>query len=115
MSVFVIGVDGGGTLARAVVLDAEGREVGRAEGPGAVADARDPRAAALAVADVCAAAAMAVGASLPVEALWAGLAGAGREAARVAVQMELGRMGIAAEVQVGTDVAAAFHPELVAP
>ncbi|HKJ02130.1 MAG TPA: BadF/BadG/BcrA/BcrD ATPase family protein [Longimicrobiales bacterium] len=106
---FVIGVDGGGTHTRAVVLDESGRELGRADGRAAVADARTPRTAADAVADVCAAAVAAAGRSLPVDSLWAGLSGAGREAARSAVQMELTRMGVASEVRVDTDVAAAFH------
>ena len=109
MSRYVIGVDGGGTHTRAVVLDESGRELGRSEGRSAVADARDPRAAAYTVADVCAAAALSAGRSLPVDFLWAGLSGAGRESARSAVEMELGRLRVASQVSVGTDVAAAFH------
>lgn len=109
MSTFVIGVDGGGTRTRAVVLDAEGREEGRVSGPPAVADARRPEEAARSVATVCAAAARAVGRALPADAMWAGLSGAGRETARSAVELELGRMGVATRVRVGTDVRAAFH------
>lgn len=109
MTRFVIGVDGGGTHTRAVVLDGHGNEVGRAEGSAAVADAREPLRAAAAVADVCAAAARDAGATLPVGALWAGLSGAGREEARAAVELELERKQVADTVHVDTDVGAAFH------
>jgi len=109
VSTVVVGVDAGGTRTRAVALDGEGREVGRAEGRSAIADAVEPRAPAEAVAEVCAAAASAAGGRLPVDAVWAGLSGAGREVARVAVEGELRRLGVAREVRVGTDVAAAFH------
>lgn len=109
MSRVVIGVDGGGTYTRAVVLDESGEERGRAEGRSAVADARDPEAAAGAVADVCAAAAVNAGHPLPVDSVWAALSGAGREAARSAVEMALERLGVAAAVHVDTDVGAAFH------
>ncbi len=109
MSRYVIGVDGGGTKTRAVVLDHDGREVGRAEGGPAIASARDPLGAAQAVAGVARAAAAAAGVQTPVEVVWAGLSGAGREAARSAVELELGRTGVARMVRVGTDVEAAFH------
>ncbi len=109
MSRYYVGVDGGGTKTRAVVLDADGTEVGRAEGGPAIADAAAPDVAAKSVAKVVTAAAAAAGIELPVTALWAGLSGAGREAARSAVELELDRAGLAETVQVGTDVAAAFH------
>jgi len=47
--------------------------------------------------------------TLPVRSLWAGVAGAGAEASRDAVQAELERAGLAERVTVGTDVQAAFH------
>jgi glucosamine kinase len=109
LSPYVIGVDGGGTGSRAVVLDAGGREVGRTSGPAAVADARQPGVAARAVAELCADAALAAGRSLPADGVWAGLSGAGREAARGAVESELARMGVGRRVRVDTDVAAALH------
>ena len=56
-----MGVDGGGTHTRAVILGGDGVEVARAEGPGAVAEAARPEAAAGAVAATCAAAARRVG------------------------------------------------------
>lgn len=109
MSRLFIGVDGGGTKTRAVVLDGEGQVLGSAEGGAAVADARQPESAAAAVADVCSAAARSVGGNLPVAGVWAALSGAGREAARTAVELELSRRKVAARVRVDTDVGAAFH------
>jgi glucosamine kinase len=109
MSRYVIGVDGGGTRTRAVVLDRGETEIARAEGDAAVADAAVPALAASAVAAVCGTAARAAGVALPVDVVWAGLAGAGREAARSAVEAELGRKGVARVTRVGTDVLAAFH------
>jgi glucosamine kinase len=109
MSRYVIGVDGGGTRTRAVVLDRDGTEIARAEGDAAVADAAAPAPAADAVAAVSSAAARAAGIDLPVDVVWAGLAGAGRETARSAVEVELGRAGVARVTRVGTDVVAAFH------
>ena len=47
------------------------------------------------------------GADLPVDAVWAGLAGAGREAARAEVVGRLTEAGLAGVVEVGTDVEAA--------
>jgi len=109
MSGAVIGIDCGGTRARAVVLDGSGAEMARAEGPGAVATAADPQAAAQAVASVCRDAAASAGLRLPVDAVWAGITGAGREASRSTVEDELTRAGLARSVRVGTDVQAAFH------
>lgn len=109
MTRHVIGVDGGGTRTLAVVLGEDGTEIGRAEGGPAIASARDPLAPARAVAGVARAAATASGIEVPVAALWAALSGAGREAARSSVELELGRLGVADTVRVGTDVEAAFH------
>ena len=109
MTRLVVGVDGGGTRTRAVVLDGEGRELGRAEGSGAIADALNPGPPAAAVAQVCRTALEAAGADAPAHALWAGLSGAGREEARAAVEEELLRAGVAGRVRVGTDIAAALH------
>lgn len=94
---------------RAVVLDAEGRERARVVGEGAVVTEAYPAVAAEAVARVVREAAAAAGAPLPLDALWAGLAGAGREAARAGVEAALAQLGLATRVTVGTDVEAAFH------
>ncbi len=104
-----IGVDGGATRTRAVVLDEGGRELGRAEGRQAIANAKEPHLAAGSVADVSERAARAAGFELPAEGLFAGLTGAGREDNRVAVEQELLRMGTARKVRIGTDFITAFH------
>lgn len=109
MTEHVVGVDGGGTRTRAVILDAGGVEVGRAEGRAAVASAQDPGAPARAVAETVREAAEAAGVEPPVRALWAALSGAGREEPRSAVEVELGRLDLAGAVRVGADVHAAFH------
>jgi glucosamine kinase len=109
MSVHYVGVDGGGTKTRALVVDAQGREVARAEGGPAMADASAPQVAADAVEAVVRAALDSAGVALPVAALWAGLSGAGREASRSAVELDLARRGLSESVRVGTDVEAAFH------
>jgi N-acetylglucosamine kinase-like BadF-type ATPase len=106
---FAVGVDGGGSVARAVVIDDAGHELSRAEAPGAVVAEAAPGDAASAVAEAVRAATARAGTELPADALWAGLAGAGREAARRAVTAELERHCLAARVHVGTDVEAAFH------
>lgn len=108
MSVFV-GVDGGGTRTRAVLVDEEGRELARAEEEGAVVTAHQPEEAAAAVGRAVKEAAERAGVSLPASALWAGLAGAGATAARAAVTKQLRRLDLATRMVVGTDVEAAFH------
>lgn len=107
MSLFVIGVDGGGSRTRAVALDADGVELARAEGASAVAGA--PDAAAEALAGVCADVAGSAGRRLPARVVWAGLSGAGRESARSAAERALEETGVAVRARVGTDVHAAFH------
>ena len=109
MNRFVVGVDGGGTSTRAVILDETGKEIARAEREGAVVTADTPGEAASAVAAVVRMAAVRGGVTLPVQALWAGLAGAGREAARDAVTAALSRVGLAESIEVSTDVEAALH------
>jgi N-acetylglucosamine kinase-like BadF-type ATPase len=106
---FVIGVDGGGTHARAVLMDAGGEELARGEAPGAVVTLHSPEEAAEAVRGAVHAAAHAAGVSLPGAVLWAGLAGAGTEAARLAALQALSGEGLADRVIVGPDVEAAFH------
>lgn len=106
---FAVGVDGGGTAARAVIVDTHGRELARAESQGAVVQEAAPRAAAEAVANAVRAAAARAELALPAEALWAGLAGAGREPARRAVIRALEEHALARRLIVGTDVEAAFH------
>ncbi len=106
---FFIGVDGGGTRTRAVILDEEGRELARGAAPGAVATARAPDEVGAAVSAAVRVAADEAKLSLPGAVLWAGLAGAGAEEARHAVLAVLDRAGLAERVLVGTDVEAAFQ------
>lgn len=103
------GVDGGGTRTRAVIVDADGVELGRGEFEGAVVTAHEPERAALAVRRAVEGAAAQAGIELPVEVLWAGLAGAGATAPRAAVTRALRGFDLAERLVVGTDVEAAFH------
>ena len=105
----VAGVDGGGTRTRALLLARDGTTAGRAEGPAALVRPDHPPAAARVVADTVRRAAAAAGAALPLPALWAGLAGAGRPSVRRDLKAALREEQIARTVRVGTDVQAAFH------
>ena len=105
----VIGVDGGGTSAKGVILDGNGNEVARGASSGAVVTLQDPDSAATAVASAVRSAAMAGGVQLPVSVLWAGLAGAGSQMARQVMEDKLSGRGLADVVRVGTDVEAAFY------
>ncbi len=102
-----VGVDGGGTRSRALVGDGAGREAGAADGGPGLIDPGDPERAVRAVAAVVRAAAANAGVDLPVRGLWAGLAGAGNEVARQAVEAGLRDAGLAGAVAVGSDVEAA--------
>jgi N-acetylmuramic acid 6-phosphate etherase len=106
---FVIGVDGGGTHARAVVVDATGDDLARGEAPGAVVTLQSPADAVAGVSRAVREAARNAGVELPGAVLWAGLSGAGHEGARLAALHELAAVGLAERVMVGTDVEAAFH------
>jgi N-acetylglucosamine kinase-like BadF-type ATPase len=109
MTDWYIGIDGGGTQTRAVVLDESGSELARVEGPAALADPRDPEAAAAPIAEVARIAAEQAGRRLPSTALWAAIAGVGRETVRASVQKAVERERLAQCAGVGTDVEAAFH------
>ncbi len=108
MNLFV-GVDGGGTRTRAVVMDAEGQELARAKGPPTLIDQANPRATIGVITHVCRQAVGDAGATLPARVLWAGIAGAGNDPARSVVQEALQDAGIAETVHVGRDARAAFH------
>lgn len=104
-----VGVDGGGTRTRAVVIDGDGEELARAEDDGAVVTAHRPDDAADAVQRVVEAALKASGRARRADVLWAGLAGAGTAAPRAAVTRALRRLDLAEKLIVGTDVEAAFY------
>lgn len=105
----VVGLDGGGSRSRALVIDTEGEALGRAEGPPGLVDPRRPEGSAGAVRETVEAALAEAGVSPPVEALWAGLAGAGREETRQPVEAAIAALGLAERVRVGNDAEAAFH------
>lgn len=105
----VAGVDGGGSRMRAVLVDGTGLELGRGEAPGCVVTVETCEAAANAVVEAVADASRAAGVRLPVDSLWAGLSGAGREPARLAVLGRLRDAGLAPSLGVGTDAEAAFQ------
>lgn len=106
---FVIGIDGGGTNMRAVVVDEGGDELGRYSTDGAVATALDPGRAADAVERAVHGVVEVAGIELPAAVLFAGLAGGGGSAARSGVTAALDGRGLAEVVVVGTDVEAAFE------
>jgi N-acetylglucosamine kinase-like BadF-type ATPase len=108
MSRVFVGVDGGGTRTRAVAVDGEGRELARVVGPPSLIDPLDPGRAADAVEETIHALAADGGVTLPCEATWVGLAGAGHQASRDAVEADLRGRGLAHAVEVGTDVEAAL-------
>lgn len=113
MGMIAVGVDGGGTRTRVVVVDEGGREIGRAVGDAALIDPLHPEDAAAVVERTVRGALAASGGSSdptrPVAAVWAGLAGAGNERARRAVEDALRAGDLAREIVVGTDLEAAFR------
>ena len=108
MSLF-LGVDGGGTRTRAVVMNEEGQELARAQGPPTLIDPANPRATIGVITHLCRQAVGDAGVMLPVRVVWAGIAGAGNDPARSVVTEALREAGIADTVYVGRDAEAAFH------
>lgn len=103
----VIGIDGGGTATRVLILGEHGAEVARAEGGPALIDRPSAPIDVETVADTVERAAAAAGIELPAAGLCAGFAGVGRELERRAVEEALtGRL--AARARVITDADAAF-------
>lgn len=105
----VLGVDGGGTRTRALLVDDDGIPLGRGEGPAGIVGPEGADAAARAVEAAARGALAEAGSQGPVDVLWAGLAGAGSESRRRAARSELETLGLARRVAVGTDVEAAFR------
>ena len=102
-----VGVDGGGTHARAVVTDGEGRELARRVGSAGLVDPRDPGSAAAAVARLVHDTLQDAGAP-SAAALCCGLAGAGRPHEREAVRIALTLEHLAGKVGVVGDAEAAM-------
>lgn len=105
----VVGVDGGGTWTRAVVMDEGGLELARAEGPPALVDPVNPRATIGVITHLCRQVLGDAGGLHAATALWAGIAGAGNEPVRSEVEQALREADMAELVGVGTDADAAFH------
>lgn len=101
-----VGIDGGGTRARAVVLDASGRELARAEGPAGLVRAEDPVSAAEVVADLTRRVLAEAGATPADADLCCALAGAGRAPEREAVRVALAVTGVAVDIAVVGDAEA---------
>ncbi len=106
---FFLGVDGGGTRTRVALVDEAGRECARAEGPPTLIDPADPKATMGVIVDLCREVAASGGAELPVEGLWAGIAGAGTEPMRSVVETALRDAGLSSRASVGADAEATFH------
>ncbi|HEX6306754.1 MAG TPA: BadF/BadG/BcrA/BcrD ATPase family protein [Longimicrobiales bacterium] len=107
MTSLYIGVDGGGTHARAAVTDESGRELARRTGPAGLVDPREPSNAATVVAQLARAALHDAGAE-SAAALCCGLAGAGRPQEREAVRVALTLEHVADRVTVVGDAEAAM-------
>ncbi len=106
MAVFV-GVDGGATRARALVVDQDGHTLARAEGEIALIREADARS----VADTASAlvrSALAGSGSDSAAALCCALTGVGRETERLAVERAIVKVAPAAHVRVTTDAEAAL-------
>ncbi|UCC73778.1 MAG: BadF/BadG/BcrA/BcrD type ATPase [Gemmatimonadota bacterium] len=106
--VAVLGIDGGGTATRALVLDDQGRELGRGTAAAALADWLGAPVEIEALLAAAQSAAKDAKVSLPVAGLCAGLAGVGRERERALVESALAARGLAANTRVVTDAEAAF-------
>jgi N-acetylglucosamine kinase-like BadF-type ATPase len=102
-----IGVDGGGTHARAVVVSEAGRELARRTGSAGLVDPEDPGSAAAAVAQLVRDVLRDAGAP-SAAALCCGLAGAGRPQEREAVRIALTLEHVAERVAVIGDAEAAM-------
>ena len=106
---FFLGVDGGGTRTRVALVDGAGLECARGEGPPTLVDPANPNATIRVITDLCREVASKGGADLPVEGLWAGIAGAGTEPTRGAVETALRETGLSSRTSVGADAEATFH------
>lgn len=106
----VVGIDGGASLTRAIVLDRrDARVLGRSEGGPALSGRPEAPFDIDVIAATCRQAARAAAIELPAAALCAGLAGVGRAPEREHVKTELEGQRLAGVVRVVTDAEAAFY------
>ena len=108
-TVRVAGIDAGGTRTRARVADGTGAVLGEGSGPAGLLDPADPSGAGDAIEMTLRQAVERGGVPLPLDLLWAGVAGAGREEGRSALEADLAARSLARTVRVGTDAEAAFE------
>lgn len=106
---YVIGIDGGGTATRAVVLDEHGNEVGRSTAGPSLTDRPGSPVEIEALGTAAESAAEQAGLTFPVAALCAGLAGVGRDEDRAAAEAALAARGIASSTRVVTDAETALY------
>jgi len=106
---YVIGIDGGGTATRALLLDERGTELGRGDAGPSLADRDGCPVEIEALAAAAERAGRQAGVALPVAGLCAGLAGVGREEERADVEAALAARGIASQTRVVTDAEAALY------
>lgn len=104
-----VGIDGGGSRATAVATDVTGRVLARVEGTAGLVRADAPLAGVDALAGLARRAAHAAVPGATVRALCCGLAGVGRSRERDAVRAALTGSGVAARVDVVTDIDAAMQ------
>lgn len=102
-----IGIEGTGSRTCAVATDESGRELARVGGEAGFVDTRDPAHLAGSLSGLAREAARAANAER-IESLCCGLAGAGREPERLALEEALAATGVAARVRVTTDAEAAM-------
>jgi N-acetylglucosamine kinase-like BadF-type ATPase len=101
----VLGIDGGATVTRAVLLDDGGKELGR----GLAGPSLTDRAAGPVEVDALAAAARSAVQEGDVELPVAVLAGVGREEERAAIEAAVARLGIASRTRIVTDAEAGLY------
>ena len=82
MTDVLIGVDGGGTRTRVLLVDFDGNTIARGDGAATLVDPDRPEDAALLLDAIVRRAIDDAGVARPGAAMWAGLAGAGRESTR---------------------------------
>ena len=105
----VVGVDGGATRIRCVLADEEGRTLAQSEGGAGLLGAGEDRAVADRILEQARYLASESGASLPIDALCAGLAGvAGGPAAREYVELRVREAAVARSVLIAPDYEVAF-------
>jgi glucosamine kinase len=110
MSTLIVGVDGGGTKTKVIVADEQGHELASATGPGSAVRPGEAANSADIIAQTVRDALIACDreGDTP-RVLCAGLAGAGREAERLAVREALARLEVADHIIVEPDAAVALE------